>query len=109
MTLFTGADNEALLVLPVFFEPLRAGEYGCADRALVLIGAARADTLKEFVVSGTAENESGGSLGSCAAEATCSVSGTMMVDVTSSAAFPRGFVTAYDITFPGLAPTKFCF
>jgi len=64
--------------------------------ALVLAGAARADTIKDFFVSGTATNVSGGMLGSCAAEATCSFSGTMMVDVTS------GILETVHITFPGL-------
>jgi hypothetical protein len=75
---------------------------------LVLVGAARADTIKDFVVSGTARNVTGRSLGSCAAGSTCSFAGTMMVDLTSSAAFPDGTVAAYDITFPGLAAFNNC-
>jgi len=70
--------------------------------ALVLAGAARADTIEEFIVSGTARNVSGGLLGNCAAGATCPFSGTMFVDVTA------GRVTGYDITFPGLAPFDNC-
>ena len=65
--------------------------------ALALAGSARADTIKDFVVSGTAENVSGAMLGTCAAGATCSFSGTMVVDVTD------GFVAAIHITFPGLS------
>jgi hypothetical protein len=34
--------------------------------ALVLVGSARADTIKDFVLSGTAVNVSGGTLDSCA-------------------------------------------
>jgi hypothetical protein len=59
--------------------------------------AARADVITAFDVSGAATNESGGSLDSCAAGATCSFSGTLGVDVTN------GTVTAVDITFPGLS------
>src|SRR5215472_14860634 len=70
--------------------------------ALVLTGAARADTIKDFVVSGTAQNISGASLGSCAAGATCAFSGTLMIDVTA------GLVTAWNITFPGLAAFDDC-
>jgi hypothetical protein len=71
----------------------------------VLAGAARADTIEEFFIQdGTALNVSGGSLGSCAAGATCRFSGTMMVDVTSSEDFPDGTVTALDISFPGVVP-----
>jgi hypothetical protein len=61
--------------------------------ALVLAGAARADTIKGFVVKGTAENTSGMDLGSCEENSVCSFSGTMMVDVTSSTMFPHGRVT----------------
>ena len=76
---------------------------------LVLAGAARADTIKDFFIkNGTATNVSGGNLFGCLDGATCSFSGTMMVDVTSSAAFPDGTVTAYDITFPGVAPFSCC-
>jgi hypothetical protein len=71
---------------------------------LVLAGAARADTIKDFVVSGTAENVSGGMLGTCAAGATCSFSGTMMVDVNVGV----GSILAYDITFPGLLAWNDC-
>jgi hypothetical protein len=70
--------------------------------ALVLAGAARADTIKEFVVSGTAVNVSLVDFVSCVNGATCPFSGTMMVDVTA------GFVTASDITFPGLAALNTC-
>lgn len=55
---------------------------------------AQADT---FDVSGTALNDSGGILGSCASGATCAFSGTLTIDVTN------GNLTAVDITFPGLA------
>src|SRR5215469_975973 len=68
--------------------------------AMVLVGAARAATIKEFDVSGTAINVSGGSSVSCAANDLCSFSGTMMVDVTSNSHFSG--VEAVDITFPGL-------
>ena len=64
--------------------------------ALVLAGAARADSIREFKVSGNALNESGMTLGSCTAGATCSFSGTLMVDVSA------GVLEALDITFPGL-------
>ena len=50
-----------------------------------------------FEVSGTAINDSGGSLGTCAIRAICSFSGTLTIDVTG------GTATAVDITFPGLA------
>src|SRR5215469_12827921 len=30
---FTGAHNERFVVLPIFFESIHAGEYGCADGA----------------------------------------------------------------------------
>lgn len=69
---------------------------------LVLARAARADTIKDFIVSGTAQNVSRGTLGSCAAGATCSFSGIMMVDVTA------GLVTGADITFPGLSAFTNC-
>jgi len=67
--------------------------------ALLLLvgGIARADTITTFAVSGTAQNVSGGSLGSCQARATCGFSGTLTIDVTS------GFVTTVDISFPGLS------
>jgi hypothetical protein len=64
--------------------------------ALVLVGAARADTIKTFDVKGTAKNVSHMDLGSCEEDEFCSFSGTLMVDVTG------GKVTAVDITFPGL-------
>jgi hypothetical protein len=64
--------------------------------ALVLAGAARADTIKTFDVKGTAKNVSRMDLGSCEEGEFCSFSGTLMVDVTD------GKVTAVDITFPGL-------
>lgn len=62
---------------------------------LVLAGSARANTVKDFVVQGTADG-SGETLGSCLAGPTCSFSGTMMVDVTS-----RTLETVH-ITLPGL-------
>jgi hypothetical protein len=64
--------------------------------ALALAGAAKADSIKDFNLSGAAVNDSGMALGSCAAGATCSFSGTIMVDVTA------GVFEALDITFPGL-------
>src|SRR5215831_7935376 len=70
--------------------------------ALVLTGVARADAIEDFVVNGTATNVSGGSLDSCGAGAFCSFSGTMMVDVTI------GIITAYEITFPGVAVFDNC-
>lgn len=63
---------------------------------MVLAGAAGADTIKDFNVFGSATNESGVLLGTCAAGALCHFSGTMMVDLTN------GSITAVDITFPGL-------
>ena len=69
---------------------------------LVLAGAARADDIQDFVVAGTAQNVSFGSLGSCAELAICSFSGTIMVDVTA------GLVTAYNIIFPGLTAFNNC-
>lgn len=68
----------------------------------VLAGAARADDIQDFIVSGTAQNVSGGMLGTCAAGAFCSFSGKIMVDVTA------GLVTAWNITFPGLAAFDNC-
>ena len=65
--------------------------------ALVLAGAARADSIREFKVSGTALNESGRALGSCTVGASCSFSGTLMIDVSA------GVLEALDISFPGLA------
>jgi len=65
--------------------------------ALALLPAqfAKADTV--FDVSGSAANTSGGSLGSCAALATCPFSGTLTVGTTAP-----GTVDGLDITFPGL-------
>lgn len=71
--------------------------------ALGLAGTARAGTTKEFLIPGTAGNASGGRLGTCAAGAPCSFSGTMIRDVTSSEGLPDGFVAAIHITFPGLS------
>src|SRR5215469_2770792 len=71
--------------------------------ALVLVGAARADTIKEFFIQdSTASNVSGGTLGSCTFLALCSFSGTMMVDVTA------GSITTWDITFPGVPTFDNC-
>ena len=68
--------------------------------ALVLAGAARADTIKVFDISGTAVNNPQRTvptkLGSCDIGATCAFSGTLSVNVT------KGEVTAVDITFPGV-------
>jgi hypothetical protein len=55
-------------------------------------------TVTTFVVSGTAENFSGMTLDSCAAFASCAVSGTFKVDTTTGTVEPSGL----DITFPGL-------
>ena len=63
---------------------------------LVLGGSVRANTVKDFVATGTRQNVSGETLGSCAAGATGSFSGTMMVDVTS------GTLETVPITLPGL-------
>lgn len=52
--------------------------------ALVLAGTAGADTIRDFIDSGTAENLSGVVLGTSAAEAFCSVSGAMMINVTAA-------------------------
>src|SRR5215469_13154896 len=71
--------------------------------ALVLVGAARADTIKEFFIQdSTASNVSGGTLGSCTFLELCSFSGTMMVDVTA------GSITTWDITFPGVPTFDNC-
>ena len=71
--------------------------------ALVLVGAARADTIKEFFIQdSTASNVSGGTLGSCTFLALCSFSGTMMVDVTA------GSITTWDIAFPGVPTFDNC-
>src|SRR5215469_15175261 len=71
--------------------------------ALVLVGAARADTITEFFIQdSTASNVSGGTLGSCTFLHLCSFSGTMMVDVTA------GSITTWDITFPGLPTFDNC-
>lgn len=59
---------------------------------------AKADTV--FDVSGSATNETTGSLDSCAAGAICPFSGTLTVDMTST---PLGTVDGLDITFPGLS------
>lgn len=68
--------------------------------ALLPAPSAKADTI--FDVSGSAENVSGGNLGSCANNATCPFSGTFTVDTTSTTTNPLGTVDAVDITFPGL-------
>jgi hypothetical protein len=69
--------------------------------SLMLLSSAltRADTITTFLVSGTAENISGGTLNSCANLATCPFYGMFQVDVTI------GMVesSSLDITFPGLA------
>jgi hypothetical protein len=76
--------------------------------AVVPAGSARAAIIKDFDVIGTATNVSGGALGTCAAGATCGFSGTIAVDVTSSAEFPNGTVTGANITFPGVVrPIRF--
>jgi len=62
---------------------------------LVLSGSVRANTVNNFVVTGTAENVSRETLGSCVLGAACSFSGTMMVDVTS------GTLETVPITLPG--------
>jgi len=61
----------------------------------LLTGTATANA-STFVVSGTANNVSGGTLGSCANLAFCDFSGTLDIDVTA------GTITGWDITFPGL-------
>ena len=62
--------------------------------ALLPAPSAKADTI--FDVSGSAENVSGGNLGSCANNATCPFSGTLTVNTTA------GSADAVDITFPGV-------
>src|SRR5215469_6138425 len=64
--------------------------------ACALLGATATANASTFVVSGTANNVSGGTLGSCAKLAFCDFSGTLDIDVTG------GSVTGWDITFPGL-------
>jgi hypothetical protein len=59
---------------------------------------ARADLMTTFNVSGTAENISGGVLGSCASGATCPFSGMFTVDTTTGLVESTGL----DITLPGL-------
>ena len=63
--------------------------------ALLVVGGAPVAHADSFTVSGTATNDSGGSLGSCASGATCAFSGTLTIDPTS------GILIAMDITFPG--------
>jgi hypothetical protein len=67
--------------------------------ALALLPAqfAKADTV--FDVSGSADNISTGSLGSCTPVEICPFTGTLAVDTTT---LPLGSVDAIDITFPGL-------
>jgi len=63
--------------------------------AFVLAGSATADTIKDFVVKGTALNASDMDLGGCDPGETCSFSGTLTVDMTANR------VSSWDITFPG--------
>jgi hypothetical protein len=71
--------------------------------AFMLAGAARADTIKDFLIeNGMATNVSLGALGSCAEEASCPFVGTLRIDVTA------GLVTAYNIIFPGLTAFNNC-
>jgi hypothetical protein len=65
--------------------------------ACALLGATATANANTFIVSGTAENVSGGALGSCARLTFCNFSGTIDIDVTV------GSVTGWDITFPGLS------
>ena len=65
--------------------------------ALLVVGGAQVAHADTFKVSGTAENISGGTLGTCASGASCSFSGTLTVNITT------GTVTALDIMFPGLS------
>ena len=62
----------------------------------VLLTATATANASTFIVSGTANNVSGGTLGSCANLAFCDFSGTLDIDVTA------GTITGWDITFPGL-------
>ena len=64
--------------------------------ACALLGATATANASTFVVSGTANNVSGGTLGSCANLHFCDFSGTLDIDVTA------GTITGWDITFPGL-------
>jgi hypothetical protein len=64
--------------------------------ALVLAGAARADTIKEFVVRGTAVNLSPPPLGTCASGAECPEFGTVMIDVTPGVMFPDWALAPFD-------------
>lgn len=76
--------------------------YGFAFSALVLLApafprVAKAIQISNFNISGTAQNVSGGALGTCAKNAFCAFSGTMAVDTTA------GSATNINLTFPGLA------
>lgn len=76
--------------------------YGYVLSALILLApafprAARANQITDFNVSGTTQNQTNGTLGTCGPSSTCNFSGTMTVDTTT------GHITALDVTFPGLA------
>lgn len=79
------------------------GRYGyrLTIAALILLAPAlsrtvMADQISNFDISGTAQNYSGGTLGSCASLAYCSFSGTMSVDTTT------GTLLSASATFPGI-------
>ena len=67
---------------------------------LILLSPAlvRADAIRTFDVSGTAQNVSGATLGSCAFFASCPFSGTFQVDTTIGMVESSGL----DISLPGL-------
>jgi hypothetical protein len=64
--------------------------------ACALLGATATANASTFIVSGTANNSSGGTLGSCANLTFCDFSGTLDINVAT------GVITGWDITFPGL-------
>ncbi len=75
--------------------------FGFAISALMLLTPAltrmaEADQISTFNVKGTAENNSGGTMGTCADNAVCSFSGTLSIDTTA------GNVTGVNLVFPGL-------
>jgi len=73
----------------------------CAGPMLLILLSlyiVRADTITTFQVSGTAENDSGGTLDSCLSRATCAFSGMFPVDTANGTVESSGL----DITFPGL-------
>jgi len=74
--------------------PSRLALPGLMSLILLAPAIAQADV---FDVSGTAENVSGGTFGSCALGATCPFSGMLSIDTTTP-----GTVKSADISLPGL-------